>query len=54
MQAGIRVLHVYSTTLLKVTEDIIFDGDKGYGSILVLLDVSKALDTFDHNMLLSL
>ena len=43
-----------STTLLKVTDDILRARDDGKCSILVLLDYSKAFDTVDHELLLSI
>ena len=37
---------------MKVVNDILVSLDKGNGVILILLDLSAAFDTIDHNMLI--
>lgn len=52
-QSGFRPNHGTSTALLHVTDDIYRACDSGRGTVLVLLDYSKAFDTLDHNTLCS-
>jgi hypothetical protein len=51
-QSAYRKHHSTETALLKVVNDIIEDLDKGSNVALVLLDLSAAFDTIDHNILL--
>lgn len=53
-QSGFRSLHSCTTTLLHVTDEILRARDKGWMTILVLLDFSRAFDTVDHAVLLSI
>lgn len=53
-QSGFRADHSCATALLSVTDDIIREIDKGNLTLLVLLDYSKAFDTINHNVLLSI
>lgn len=53
-QSGFRSGHSCTTALLKITDDIFEATDKGNLTILVLLDYSKAFDTLNHQMLLSI
>ena len=38
------------TALLRVYNDVMFNIDKGNGTLLVLLDLSAAFDTIDHQI----
>ena len=50
-QSGFRTLHSTLTCLLKSTDDWYSSLDKGQLVGLVLIDLKKALDTVDHNIL---
>jgi hypothetical protein len=50
-QSAYRPGHLTETTMLKVHNDIKCALDKGEGVLLVLLDLSAAFDTTDHQIL---
>ena len=43
--------HSTETTLLRMYNDILFNIDKGNGTLLVLLVLAAAFDTIDHQFL---
>ena len=53
-QSAYRKCHSTKTCLLKVQNDILLSMDKQEVTLLVLLDLSAAFDTIDHNLLLDL
>ena len=52
MQSAYKAKHSTETALMKVQNDILLELDKKRGVVLVLLDLSAAFDTIDHNVLL--
>ena len=52
VQSAYRPFHSTETALLKIANDILCSIDKGKGVVLVLLDLSAAFDTIDHDIML--
>ena len=50
-QSAYKAGHNYETALLRVYNDIVTTIGRGNGAMLVLLDLSAAFDTIDHDNL---
>ena len=53
MQSAYKKLHSTESALIRVQNDILTEIDKKRGVMLVLLDLSAAFDTIDHDTLFS-
>lgn len=53
-QSGYKSYHSCETVLLGIVDDILLNLDKGSCSILLLLDLSAAFDTVDHDKLIAI
>ena len=53
LQSAYRDKHFTETALIKVQNDILTALDAGSSAILLMLDLSAAFDTIDHDILLS-
>ena len=52
-QSGFRSLHSTATALLEATDNWAYNIDQGNVNAVVFLDLKKAFDTVDHDILLS-
>ena len=50
-QSAYKANHSTETALLRVYNDVMFNIDRGNGTLLVLLDLSAAFDTIDHQII---
>lgn len=53
-QSGFRANHSCTSALMNITDDILAATDQNKMTALVLLDFSKAFDTIDHDILISI
>lgn len=54
VQSGFRARHSCSTALLNIVDDILNATDENKCTVLILLDYSKAFDTVNHQLLVSI
>ena len=52
-QSAYKMLHCTETALLRVQHDISSERDKNHAMLFVMLDLSSAFDTTDHEHLLT-
>ena len=54
LQSAYKAHHSTKTALMRVYNDVMFNIDRGNGTLLVLLDLSAAFDTINHQILFSI
>ncbi|KAI2665842.1 RNA-directed DNA polymerase from mobile element jockey [Labeo rohita] len=52
-QSDFKLCHSTETALLKIFNDLLLMADSGQAAVMVLLDLTAAFDTVDHEILLS-
>lgn len=52
-QSGLRKVRGTVTALLDITDNILLNQDKGFGTLIVLLDFSRAFDSINIPLLLA-
>jgi hypothetical protein len=50
-QSGFRSNHSTSSTLLRITNDLLIASEENYVLVLLLLEFSKSFDSVDHRLL---
>ena len=53
-QSGYKINHSCESLLLRILNDVFVSIDKGMCTVLILLDLSAAFDTVDHDVLLDI
>ena len=53
-QSGYKKGFSTETLLIRIVNDLLIASDEGKGTVLMLLDLSAAFDTVDHNIILKI
>ena len=54
MQSGYKKCHSTETLLIRVINDLLIASNEDTATVVMMLDLSAAFDTVDHNMLLGI